>query len=108
MLSRTNWGKITYVNFINHTVVSHYLVNNNDGVYALRYVLFIILQFKTPLVVNAAQHSTTTVYITTLTYEKDTFDPKSIPSQTDITEQRFSEERTVKTCLPIVQSSIKS
>ena len=51
----------------------------------------IFCQFKTPLVVNAAQHNTTTVYISTLTYEKDTFDLKSIRSQKDITEQRFSD-----------------
>ena len=46
-------------------------------------------QFKTPLVVNAAQHNTTTVYISTLTYEKDTFYLKYIPFQKGITEQRF-------------------
>ena len=51
----------------------------------------IFWQFKAPLVVNAAQHNTTTVYISTLTYEKDTFDLKSIPSQKGITEQRFSD-----------------
>jgi len=54
----------------------------------------IILQFKTPLVVNAAQHNIT-VYIATLTYERDPFDLKSILSQTSITEQRFSVNITV-------------
>ena len=58
-------------------------------------IFFIILQFKTPLLVNAAQQNTTTVYITTLTYERDTFCLKSIPSQTDITKQRFSEDISV-------------
>ena len=41
---------------------------------------------------NAAHHNITIVYTSTLTYEKDPFDLKAIPSQTDITEQRFSED----------------
>ena len=44
---------------------------------------------------NAEQHNINTVYILTLTYERDPFDLKSIPSQTDITEQRFLEDITV-------------
>ena len=45
--------------------------------------------------VTAAQHNITTVYISTLTYEKDPFDLKSIPSQKGITEQPFSQDITV-------------
>ena len=37
------------------------------------------------------QHNITTVYIKTLTNGRDAFDRKLIPSQTDSTEQRFSE-----------------
>ena len=49
--------------------------------------LLIFLQLQTPLVENDAHQNTTTVYISTLTYERDTSDFKSIPSQTDIIEQ---------------------
>ena len=55
----------------------------------------IFQQFKTPLLVNDEQHKITTIYISTLTYEKDPVDLKCIPSQTDNTEQRFSEDKTV-------------
>ena len=44
---------------------------------------------------TAAQQNITTVYITTLTYERDTFDLKFIPSQNDITEQPFEKNITV-------------
>ena len=45
--------------------------------------------------VTATQQNITTNYITTQIYERDTFDLISIPSQTDITEQRFSEDITL-------------
>ena len=44
---------------------------------------------------TAAHHNISIVYTSTLTYEKDPFDLKAIRSQTDITEQRFSEDITV-------------
>ena len=44
---------------------------------------------------SPAHHNTTIVYISTLTYEKDSCDLKAIPSQTDITEQQISEDMTV-------------
>ena len=47
----------------------------------------IIEQFKTLLVVNAMKQNTTSVYITTLILERDTFDLKSISSENEITEQ---------------------
>ena len=44
---------------------------------------------------NAAQQNITIVYITILTYERNTFDLKFIPSQKSIAEQSFSEHITV-------------
>ena len=42
------------------------------------------LHFITPQMVNAALHNITTVYVTSLTYEKDTFDLKSFLLKTKI------------------------
>ena len=83
-LSCKNWGKISNGNHINHAFVLHYLIYINADIYVSRNL---ILQFKTLLMVNVVQHNITTVYFTTLTYERNTFDLKSIPSQADITVQ---------------------
>ena len=60
----------------------HYLINTNAGILVARNELFDYLTIHN----TAAQQNITTVYISTLTYDKDTFDLKSTPPQTDITE----------------------
>mgnify|MGYP006866094281 CR=1 FL=1 len=87
----------------NITSVNYLLITNADFTITRNVHFPYLANLKTPLMVTAAQQNITTVYITTLTYGRNTFDLKAIPSQTDITEQQFSEAITV-----IVQSSIKS
>ena len=90
-----HWGKITSGNPINNTVVLHYLVNINAGIYIPRNMLFYYFAIQDTPGGECCQHSITTVYISTLTNKRDPFDLKFIPSQTDITEQQFSEDISV-------------
>ena len=64
-------------------------------------------QFKTPQEVNATQHNITTVYLTSLTYKRETFGLQSIPSQNKIIEQPFRMIKLLE-CLTKAQSSFKS
>ena len=81
----------------------HYLLIIQSGINITR---LYVLQFKTPQVLNAAQHNIT-VYIRSLTYERNTFDLKSTPSQIEITEQPFRMIFLLES-VTNAQSSIKS
>ena len=100
-------GQINNFYHIKHTHVFHYLLIIQSGINITRNALFDFLQFKTPQVLNAAQHNITTVYIRSLTYKRNTFDLKSTPSQIEITEQQFRMIFLLK-CVTNAQSSTKS
>ena len=69
-----------------HYIVKIMNIYHITNAYVFHYLFSINVDVK-PLVVNAAQHNITIVYISTLRYQKDTFDLKSIPSQKGIKEQ---------------------